>query len=443
MRFLTLIVLWALVALDVHAQTPKNVILIIADGAASVSYTFARNYLAETEGRTEFALDPYLRAMVTTHSANSWVTDSGAAGTALATGFKTNNGMVGVLPDSTRVPSLLHALKAHGKAVGLVTTTRITHATPAAFSSNVLERDNEREIARQQALLGLDVAFGGGFGNFLPESEGGRRTDGLNLVQDLRARGYGVAMSRAEFDGLSAAPAFALFSRNNHLAYEIDRNPAEEPSLAEMTSKAISLLSTRDGGFFLMIEAGRIDHAGHGNDAAAYLHDVLALEEAFAVALAFARENGETLLISTSDHETGGLVVGRNIEGRGQYRFEAAPLTRVRTSAERANERMRAGQTLAETLELFGLTDLTESESTLIAEGGERPTSAMVEIVNRRSVMGWATNGHSGVEVPLYAFGPGAHRFYGLMDNVAIPRLLARILQVNLEDGRRTMLPQP
>ncbi|GIV62602.1 MAG: alkaline phosphatase [Rhodothermaceae bacterium] len=425
---------------------PKNVILFISDGCGPASFTMARAYRRDVLGRDEgLALDPFLVGTVQTHAADTRVTDSAAGATAFACGVKTYNGAIAV--DTLRQPlgTLVEAAEARGLATGLVATSTITHATPAAFSAHVPARGMTAEIAAQQITRGIDVLFGGGLRDYLPVAEGGSRQDGRNLLEEARAAGYTVATTRDAFDRLDAAPALALMAPG-HMAYELDRNGAEQPSLAEMTRKALDLLAGDPDGFFLMVEGSRIDHAAHGNDAAGHLHDILAYDEAVAVALAFAREEGHTLVVATSDHETGGLTLGRSLDGRGVYAWYPEVLAGVRRSNEGLAKMLEAGADPAAVLRTGGLDpdDLDAADRQALLDAAEEgDTGAFLarynDVIARRAVIGWTTTGHTGVDVNLYAFGPGADRFRGNQDNTDVGRRLADLLGLDLPAATKAL----
>lgn len=414
-------------------EAPRNVILFIADGCGPASFTLARDYVRATEGRMHLALDAHQVGSVRTFASNSRVTDSAASATAYACGVKTYNGAIGVDTLQRPVATLLEGAEAKGMATGLVATSRITHATPAAFSAHVASRSEENAIAAQQMAQGVDVILGGGRQHYLPADEGGRREDGRNLLAEAAAKGYQAATDRAGFEALTQAPAIGLFS-DSHMDYEIDRDPAAQPSLAEMTQKAIDLLDDDPDGFFLMVEGSRIDHAGHGNDPAAHLHDILAYDEAIAATLAYAEDDGETLIVSTSDHETGGLTLGRD----GTYAWNPEVLGRVTNSQlPMVYALVRDQRPIAEVMrEMAGIDDLTYQEGALIEAALEEPqqlNSALSEVVSRRAGVGWTSGGHTAVDVNLYAFGPGHDAFVGNHDNTYIGVTLARLMGLDLD----------
>ena len=293
--------------------------------------------------------------------------DGPAAGaTAYATGFRTDNHVIAEVPirdygvgaPATYRPAgtVLEGAQLADKRTGIVTTTRVTHATPAAFSSHLADRDDENEIAREQVYsLELNVLFGGGRRHFDPSSvAGSARADALDLIADARREGYALvtnatSMRRAAESGGEAAHARRRRRRvrvprggvppapprpfaPSHMPYEIDRaeGDVETPTLAEMTGAALEALAPSEAGFFLLVEAGRIDHAGHANDAATAAREVCAYDAAWAVALEFADRHPDVLVVGSSDHDTGGLSVGCC----DRYAMDGDALRRQKFSAE-------------------------------------------------------------------------------------------------------------
>ena len=418
-----------------QSPRPKNLILMIADGCGPASITMARDYARAVLGRDELALDAIQTGAVRTGSASSRVTDSAAGATAYACGVKTYNGAIAVDTAGRPLATLLEAAKARGMATGLVATSRITHATPAAFAAHVPQRAMESEIAAQMLAQRVDVLLGGGWSYFLPPAEGGRRQDGRNLLREAEAMGYQVVRTAADFRRGVRRPVLGLFDPD-HLPYEIDRNPEEVPSLVEMTRAALELLAEDPDGFFLMVEGSRIDHAGHANDAAAHVREVLAYDEAVAVVLEFARRDGQTLVVSVADHETGGLSLGRNVDGRGVYDWHPEVLARVQASYERLIPALRRSERPDSLLQVWlGLDSLRADEQALVAQATAEPDTwadVVTELIGRRAVVGWTSNGHTAVDVNLYAFGPGAERLVGSFENDELGRLLAELMGFDL-----------
>lgn len=414
--------------------SPKNVILFISDGAGPTSFTMGRYYAKEILGRA-LTIDSIQVGSVRTYSLTGRITDSAASATAYASGQKTYNGAIGV--DSLKQPigTLLEAAERKGMATGLVATSTITHATPASFSAHVANRSDETEIASQQIEQHIEVMFGGGIANFVSESDGGSRKDDRNLLAEVESRGVTVISTPDELRNVTATPVIGLFN-GGQLDYEIDRNPADQPSLSEMTRKAIELLSKHPDGFFLMVEGSRIDHAQHGNDAAAAVREVIAFDEAVAAALAFARTSGNTLVVSTSDHETGGMTIGRDVDGRSVYDWNPVALSRVKRSAGPIADALEEDSTAFREIlsEQAGIDDLSPEEEAMIVAALKRGRAgrAVTELISRRSRVGFTTGSHTAADVNLYAFGPGRDQFIGNMENIKVNHLIASLLGLDL-----------
>jgi alkaline phosphatase len=417
---------------------PRNVILFVPDGFGPAQGTMARDYKRDYLGEgSALVIDGIEVGSIRTHSTDNRVTDSASSATAYATGVKTYNGAIGVDTERRPIGTVLQAAKRRGMATGVVTTTRITHATPASFVAHVPQRSMENEIAEHLLWTRPDVVIGGGTRFFVPDSEGGSRTDGRNLIEEARNLGYTVALDRSDFNAGSSMPFFALLA-DDHLAFEVDRHLTDEPSLADMTRKALELLSQHEDGFFVMIEAGRIDHAAHGNDIAGMLHDVLAFDEAMRVALEFVEEDGNTLLISVADHETGGMTLGRNIDGRSHYGWYPEVVARVKASHGPIVAALTAeGRDPVEVIDEFTtIDDLSDSEIEALRatiNDGRGANGVLGEIIARRAVVGWTTGGHTAVDVRLHAAGVGSERLVGNHDNSFIGQIIAEMLNLDLE----------
>lgn len=286
----------------------QNVIFLIPDGFSASYATGYRWYKGSTS-----MMDNMLVGMMRTYSANSEVTDSAAAGTAMATGFKTNNGMISVTPSGYQVKTILEAAEDSGKATGLVATSTITHATPAVFSSHVASRASEADIAAQMMNEGVEVLLGGGKKFFTSKEQGGEQQT-RDLVNEAKSMGYTTVEDRSQLSAAQGSKLLGLFSKEG-MAPELDREVTQEPSLAEMTKKAINVLNQDKDGFFLMVEGSQIDWAGHAHDAAWAMKDTEAFEYAVQAAVDFAKKDGKTLVIIAGDHDTGGMSVG----GYGVY----------------------------------------------------------------------------------------------------------------------------
>lgn len=452
LAFLLVPATWAQPVSESGADAPKNVILLIPDGFGPASTTMARDYLRWKHGTTQLALDTLERGSVRTFAADSRVTDSAAGATAYSTGTKTNNGFIAVDSLERPVATLVEAAEAAGMATGLVATSRLTHATPASFAAHVPDRWLENQIAAEEIAQGIDVLLGGGKRHFVPQRvNGSDRTDDRNLMNEAEANGYQVVQDRNALMQVTEGPVLGLFSMS-HMDYEIDRNLTEQPSLAEMTRKTLDLVSQDEDGYFVMIEGSRIDHAGHSNDAAAHLQDILAFDEAVKVALEQAKRDENTLVVTVSDHETGGMSLGRDIGTDGVYAWKPSVLDKVTAShgvmldsirhaweaqsIEPAANRAEAVDAMEPVLAHFtGIDALKPKEHVLLQESVHNMRAlnfALAEVLGRRALVGWTTRGHTAVDVKLYAYGPGADRFTGNVDNTYVGTTLAELLNVDL-----------
>jgi len=292
----------------------RSLLLFIGDGMGLAHINAARLAAGGAGGRLAMERLPVV-GLVRTHAHGALVTDSAAAATAMATGAKTRNGRIGVDAQGRRLASLMELAQAAGLATGVIATSSVTHATPAAFAAHIDDRDREAEIARQLVASELDVVLGGGRALFRPR---GRRDD-RDLLAAARRAGFEVLGSRGELEQAAGGGGRLL----GLFADEALSGAAGEPVLAAMTGAALAHVGSRRAGFVLMVEGSQIDWGGHANDAAMVVEELLAFDAAVAVGAAFARRRGCTLMLVTADHETGGLAVmgGDPAGGRPFMRF--------------------------------------------------------------------------------------------------------------------------
>ncbi|WP_017729027.1 alkaline phosphatase [Halalkalibacterium ligniniphilum] len=400
----------------------KNVIMMIPDGFSTSQATNYRLF----KGKKKPIWDAHLVGMIKTHSANNWVTDSAAAATAMATGQKTNNGMIGMKPNGEHVESILKIAKNAGKATGLVATANITHATPAAYAAHVESRKDEIEIA-QQMLESADVLLGGGKEFFLPKSEGGQQRN-HHLIREAIKNGYEILSTKAHLQNISSPKILGLFS-SQAMAPAFQRSHSKEPSLKDMTKAAIRTLNQDKKGFFLMVEGSQIDWAGHANDAAWLMKETEAFEEAVNEAIKFAKKDKNTLVVIVGDHDTGGMSVG----GYDVYKANPSILKNVKATGnfiatQIKDDRSNAANIMLEYADLI----LTKDELKQI-EATDDVSRAINQIVSKRAFIGWTTTQHTGGDVPIFAFGPQSERFNGLHDNTDIPKEIAKAMKLRFD----------
>jgi alkaline phosphatase len=283
----------------------RNLIFFAYDGMGWEDYAIAQFYSRRVLGKP-LALERFLATGVSglqnTNSLTSFVTESSAAGNAWSTGVKTVNGGLAIHADGRKLTPIFALEKQQGKAVGLVSTATITHATPASFVVSNPDRNAEEQIAEQYLDFGAEVYLGGGTRFFDPAV----RRDKKDMYAAFAAKGYGVVKNPRELEASNASKLLGVFS-SSHVPYEADRRfqGVDVPSLAQMTRAALPRLAAHSKGFVLQVEAARIDHANHLNDPAGSMWDILAADEALEVVMNFVDQNPDTLLIIGSDHVCG------------------------------------------------------------------------------------------------------------------------------------------
>lgn len=410
-------------ARTVRDARARNVIFLVADGMNIGTLSLANNWLQETAGRDTNWIrnyrDPAVRhTLQEVRSANALVPDSAAAGSAWGIGEPVNNRALNTTPDGRTPTPLWIKAREFGRRTGLVTTTRLTHATPAAFAVNVPHRNEEETIARQYLDRQIDVLLGGGTEKF----SAAQREDGEDLLAAYKNADYTVVHDREDLLD-KAQPGKKLLGTfyTDHLPYSIDRDYRPElqqkvPTLAEMTEAALRVLSGSEDGFALMVEGGRIDHAGHARDAAAILHDQLAFDAIIDLALNYARDRGDTLVFLTTDHGTGGCIL--NGAGRDYLGTNAklANLSAMRYSFEHMGQRILAGDPVADALQdglAFELPQEALDEATKLAENATKPSdlyglsNILYPLVNDRTAVNFTSNQHTGELVEMAVLGPG------------------------------------
>ena len=282
----------------------RNVILMIGDG---MGISQLHSVMSTTPDKLNIVRCTNT-ALVTTSSANDEVTDSAAAGTALATGTKTNNGSIGVDTANKPLESILKIAEKNGLSTGLVATSNITHATPAAFIASVEHRSQSDVIASQFLQTDIDVFIGGGFNSFA------KRKDNINYIDSLLANDYNIATTLDELDKFHSGKLAGLLYPD-HAPKMLE---GRGDMLSISTSKALELLSQNGTGFFLMVEGSQIDWGGHDNDISYIQSELLDFDKAVGIALDFALKDPETLVIVTADHETGGLTLVESKTEKGK-----------------------------------------------------------------------------------------------------------------------------
>lgn len=336
-----------------NKRKPKNVILLIGDGMGLSQVSYA---IVESTERLNFERFKQI-GMSKTAASNHKITDSAAGATAISTGKKTYNGAIAVDDNKQYLPTILELAEKKGIATGLVATSAITHATPASFIAHRESREMYEEIALDFLNTEVDVFIGGGYDHFA------KRKDNKDLIQALKDREYNVITNVQELYSYNSPKKLAALIAPKHLA------PVREGRgnyLETATELSINLLSKDPDGFFLMVEGSQIDWGGHANDAEYIRTEVLDFDKAIKKALDFAQKDGNTLVIVTADHETGGFALSGNEEDKSQNKIEPK----------------------------------------------------------------FTTKNHTGVMVPVYAYGPGSEKLAGIYENTYIFNVMKEILKI-------------
>ena len=440
------------------AKAPNYIFFFIGDGMGIAQVTNAQLYNARVLGNSTPLLSTTfpVASMATTHSASSDVTDSAAAGTALSTGHKTVNGMLGVTPDSVAVTSVAKKLFDAGYGVGIVTSVAIDDATPGAFYAHVPSRSQYYDIGRQLAECGYQFAAGASLRGAFDKQ--GNPTDLMKYFDEANVSvSYGLDSIDTTAQRLLVLSPFHK-EKQNEIGFTID-SIAGALTLPALTRAGLDQLKrTSPDRFFMMVEGGNIDHAGHGNDGGTILREVInfnqALQEAYDFYLA---HPDETLIVVTADHETGGMSVGcretgysvrlENAAGQKISKEEFSNLCRAMLRSRRIYTWDDMQEILRDELGFGVNLKLTPEETdrlhTMFDEVFEKRASGLDQktlyatfdgftnevfnIRNAKSGMGWTTGGDSGMPVPVYAVGVDSQLFSPLNDNTDIP---AKILSI-------------
>lgn len=454
MRMVSLAAVILLATMGAWAQSGNNnsVIVLMYDGAGATVPTVARWYKG-----APLNVDSMYLSGVRTYGADSLITDSAPAATAFACGVKSDDKYVGVMPSVVTVPlsatvsddlkfkpvaSVLEGARLVGKSTGMIATSNVQHASPAGYTGHVVSRSDYNEIGEQQVFGNVDVCLSGGSWYLLPTSLGGKRTDGANLVDVLKSRGYGYVTTKAEMDAFSGKRLWGMFA-DDAMAYELDRPrfAPTQPSLSEMTAKAVDLLKKNSKGFFLFVEGSKVDWADHANDPVGGVTDFLAFDEAVGVALDYAKSHEGTMVLVFADHATGGMTLG-NASTSGTYSHlqPASLLTHLRAAKltgegiELALAGNRSDSNIRTVMDQeYSISDLTPEEVAAIQAAPAGSMSYVVgPMISQRSSIGWTTTGHTGEDLFFWYY--GYKKPLRLIENTEIAKMCAQRMGFDLQD---------
>lgn len=448
-------------------KTAKYVFLFIGDGMGDNQIFATEIYKASLKGKMTseplaFSQFPVQSYAITT-SADSWITDSSASASAMATGNKVNNHEVAINPVSgANYKTLTEKAKEAGFKIGILSSVMIDHATPASFYAHQKSRGDYDKIALQMATSNFDFFGGGGVHNL------GAKDDKNSVISSLTDNGYKYLTTAKEINNLKKGDTKIVAVNpgtysGKEFYWEIDKNP-ESLSLAYFTKKSIELLDNKKG-FFMMVEGGKIDWALHSNDLASAIYETIAFDDAIKEAIKFYNNHkNETLIIVTADHETGGLALGSNTS-KGlklallqNQKISAQEFERNLSELKKLKRKVSFEEVLDSVKVNFGLGDkekgleLTKAEKKWLLEAYENEfvslkeinpdrdyldhyskkpfTLRVVTILNTKAGIAWSTEGHTASKVPVKVLGVGQDFFKSTIDNTEINNIILKVMQI-------------
>jgi alkaline phosphatase len=412
------------------SAAPKNIIYMIGDGMGP-AYLAGYRYFSDDKATPEVEntiFDELWLGMASTYpDDDTYVTDSAAGATALATGFKSYNGAISVNRQHIPIGTMMQLAKKLGKANGIVASSQVNHATPASFLAHNKSRRNYDEIAdmyldyRIDGKTVADVILGGGTKYFI--------RDERNLVDGFKQLGFQYTDSWQQLSTLTKAPAMALLAES---ALPAALNSNQDNQLATLTEKALTLLTPAKKGFVLMVEGSQIDWCGHDNDIACAMAEMHDFAKAIAVAKAYVDKHPDTLLVITADHETGGMSLGAD----GEYQWLPDVIRKVKATGRSIAEQLKQADSDAAALALWAeLTsiNLTEEEQQSLLATRQLDETTLRKLSNqlvaKYSYTGWTSGGHTAADVAVLAYGKDAKDFIGFQDNTQIAKKLMQYIQ--------------
>ena len=441
---------------NLWAASPKYIFYFIGDGMGlghiMITEAYNRTVLNNDEHLTMLQFP--VTSMATTYSANRHITDSSAAGTALSTGNKTNNYMLGVTPDSVPVFSIAKALKDNGYGVGIATTVTLNDATPAAFYGHAPNRKLYYEIGK--GIIGSNYEFFAGYNLISKNNNKGEKTD---LYEKIEKDGYKIVKGKEEYEKIKNHNKIILLNKPNragHCGYTVDSMGNDNFNVPYLTQTCMNHLQKNSPEkFFMMIEGGNIDWIAHANDPGV-VKSILDFDEGIKIAYDFYKKHpDETLIVVTADHNTGGMTFG--VRGNKRVTLKNLDYQKVSISMfqEYCKDLQKSGKEitwddmktyLKQNLGLYGAIEVDKKDDKLIQESFNKTfTKKDVEdvktlyttynnfiadvfnVFNKYTGIGWTTTGHTGDFTPVYAIGVGAEEFNGLNNNIDLPKKIAKI----------------
>jgi alkaline phosphatase len=406
MKKIKLLIIISFICLGSLYSKPKNIIIMIADGMGVNTMSFG-DLIYDISELKKF--ENYGFVKTASKESKYHITDSAAAGTAMSCGQKTYRGIISMDNNGEKLKSIAYLAKEKKKLIGIISNTRITHATPAVFYANNINRDDEQGIAKQIISSEFDLFMGGGYEYI------------SGIEDDIKKSGYNLVREMDELDKIKSDKIIATFS-NSHMSYEIERNNTE-PSLSEMANFALRFLNRGKNGFFMSIESGRIDHCEHSNDAPCLAYEMKEFKKTLEVIFNFLSKNKDTLFILLADHSNGGLSLGRD----GNQILNLDLLTRAKQSSETFLNSLKNNISYKEFSNIYynvyGV-NITEEDYEIIKGNNKLVLDPLNKVANIK----WSTDEHEGSYVPLCSTGPSSEIFKGIMDMDEIGKNLFKII---------------
>ncbi|MGE6377160.1 alkaline phosphatase [Peribacillus muralis] len=431
-------------------NTPKNVILLIGDGMGLGAIEIARQMEYGKTGALHMEKLEHV-ALMRTYSANNHVTDSAAGGSAIATGIKTNNESIGVDVNGNEVDSVLDAFQNHGKKVGIISTNMVVDATPAAFGASVPNRwTGGAHIARQLFDNRIDVILGGGASYF-----GSEKQNGEDLIKKFKKAGYGFATTKEELSSMHETKKILGLFHPTYMNFKLDKEVmnSQEPSLPEMTAKAIQTLSQGDKGFFLMSEGARIDSMEHAADFTGIWKETIEFDQTVKEVMNWAKNRNDTLIVVLADHETMGISASETMD--------ITALKKIPVSTEYMSKQLTFDrnneinpESVASVFKKYAHISLTDQEVRQFIDNVRKNRTLVYPqhridweigstiarhhkagVADRSIRAASSTGGHTANMIPVFAAGPGSENIDGVIENTDISKIITKAAGVPFTPG--------
>ncbi len=427
------VILVSIVVFNIRTKRIKNIIVMIPDGTSISHMTLSRWY---NSGK-KLAVDNIITGLVRTHWKDGIITDSAASGTAFSTGNRTDIGYVSVVSHKEGdfyygkpVATIIEAAQKIGKSTGIVCTSNLNDATPATFSSHVINRKMWDIISEQQVYSNIDVLLGGGSEWYFSGNKKYNRKDGRILKDEIVNRGYDFVTTKEEMLKSKSDKLWGSFA-----PVELPIDDANVPTIKDMTKKSLEILSKNENGFFLLVEGSKVDWCSHYNDANGIIKEFLDFDKSVEEAIKFAKNRDDTVVIVCPDHGNGGLTIGVQDSDYYVKNLEILHSSMGRMDVETVlkllnNDRSNIGYLLKE---YCGIENLGKDEEERIKKSDDIKVE-INRLISKRAGLGWTTKGHTGEDVFLACYHPNNEELRGVVDAVDVNKYIEGFFFVDLKE---------